>query len=143
MAGSEPQPRAFALLLRREKRLEDMLLDALIHPHAGIVDGYHDILAGNHVRMVARILRVQIDVGGFEGEFASLWHGIAGVDAEIDQDLLDLPGIHFDSPEAGKGESDEFHIFANEAAERSWRNSLKSSISSRKAVSTNRVNWKH
>ena len=46
--------------------------------------------------MLAGVGFVQFHVGGFEGELAAVRHGVAGIEGEVHDDLLDLPGIGFD-----------------------------------------------
>ena len=36
------------------------------------------------------------DVGGFDGEFAALRHGVAGIHGQVHDDLIDLAGIGAD-----------------------------------------------
>ena len=36
---------------------------------------------------------VEVRVGGLDDQLAAAWHGVSGVDGEVDQDLLDLAGV--------------------------------------------------
>ena len=60
---------------------------------------------------------VERDVGGFDSEFATLRHGVAGVDGEVHDDLIDLAGIGVDGAEGGAGNHDEIDVFADHAGE--------------------------
>ena len=50
--------------------------------------------------MDARKVFVQRDVGGFDGELAALRHGVASVDRQVHDDLVDLARIGADAPTA-------------------------------------------
>ena len=49
--------------------------------------------------MRSGVVRVQLDVGGLDGQLAALRHRVAGVDRQVHDDLLDLAGIGFDRAE--------------------------------------------
>ena len=56
----------------------------------------------------------QVDAGGFDRDHSSLGHGIAGVDDEIHQNLLDLPEVRANGAN-GAGFEGERDVFADHA----------------------------
>jgi hypothetical protein len=54
--------------------------------------------------MKAGVVFVERDVGGLDGKLAPGGHGVAGVDGEVHDDLLDLSGIGADRPEIRAGD---------------------------------------
>ena len=50
-------------------------------------------------------------------ERAAIRHGIAGVDGEVEQHLLDLAGIDLDAPQIGRQRADELDVLADDAPE--------------------------
>ena len=90
--GGEPQPGSFAGFLCREKRLEDAGLGLLVHADARIRHGQHD---------VPTRARFHHHVGRLDGQPPSPRHRVAGVDRQIDDDLLELPGIRLHSAQVG------------------------------------------
>ena len=67
--------------------------------------------------MCARVVVVQIDVRGLDGQLAAVRHGVARVDREVHEDLLDLPGIGLDVPEAADQEKRQLDVGAEEPTE--------------------------
>ncbi len=80
--GREPQPRALALLLRGEERLEEVAAHVLVHADPGVADNEPDTgaLAGN-------------EGGGLDGERPAARHRVAGVHGEVHDGELELPGV--------------------------------------------------
>ena len=66
--------------------------------------------------MAGRVSFIKGHIGCFDGDFAAMRHGIAGVDHQIHQNLLNLGGVYFyRSQTRGQG-CFEIYIFANHAA---------------------------
>ena len=53
------------------------------------------------------VLLVEVDVGGRDGQLAALGHGVAGVDRQVHDDLLDLAGVGLDQPEVAARDRDQ------------------------------------
>ena len=88
-AEREPQPRPFALGLRREERLEDLRLDLAGNSRAGVGDGERDAAGGGIVPdSQAETARALLAA-----------HGVVGVGDQVDEDLVELMGI---GPEHGQ-----------------------------------------
>ena len=100
-----------------EKRLEDMGLSFGIHAHAGVADGQHHVLARLRWGVQAGIAFVERDIGGLDGEFAALRHGIAGVDRQIHDDLFDLAGIGAHRAQFRARDHYQIDVFADQPGE--------------------------
>ena len=62
----------------------------------------------------ARVLRVELDVGGLDGELASRGHRIPSVGAQVHQDLLELADVGLDRAHVGGQHRHEVYIFPDE-----------------------------
>jgi hypothetical protein len=102
VARREPEPGSLPALLRREERLEKPRLDLLGDPDARVADCHADVRTGlsGHVRAGKRL--VQVGVGGLDRKDSAGRHRVAGVQDEIQDGLLDLPGVGLDLPEVGR-----------------------------------------
>ena len=90
---------------------------SVLHAHAGIGDGEHHVFSGREDLRRAREGAVELHVGGFDGQAAAAGHGVASVDGEIHDDLLDLAAVGLDEPEILYRAGVELDIFADEAAQ--------------------------
>ena len=75
-----------------------------------------DVVAGRHVEVGGGVL---VDEGVVEadGEFASARHGVARVDDEVHEDLLDLARVGSDLAQVRVHDDGEFDVFADGAVE--------------------------
>src|SRR5580700_7058392 len=64
-----------------------------------------------------RVAVINDQVLRFDGELAAERHGVAGVDGEIEEDLLELAGVGFDAAEGIAEAQAELDVFTNQAAE--------------------------
>ena len=92
-----PSPFAFG----GEEGLEDVLERLLIHAAAAIGDRQQRVVAGNGSRMVGAVGCVEGGVAGFDGDRAHSADGVAGVDAQVGEDLVDLDRVHLHGPRVG------------------------------------------
>src|ERR1035438_6458806 len=95
--GGESEAGAVADFLGGEEGLEDMALGFFVHALTGVAEGEADVLS---VRQVPGEPRAAIDIGGFDGQVAARRHGIAGIDGKIEEDLVHLPRVGEDVPQA-------------------------------------------
>src|SRR5271157_5334797 len=86
--GRKSKPRTLGALGSKE-RLENARLRFAVHPNARVADGEHDVVAWSKRSMRAREVFVERDVGRLDGQFAALWHGIAPVEGQVHDDLVD------------------------------------------------------
>ena len=64
--------------------------------------------------MLRGVIVVDLDVGGFERQRAALGHRVAGVDRQIEQDLVDLAGIGEHRAERRRRADDERDVLADQ-----------------------------
>jgi hypothetical protein len=66
--------------------------------------------------MSLHIVLVQIDIPGFNGEFASLGHCVPSIDGKIHDDLLNPSWVGIDLSQTWLSNGNELDIFANHTA---------------------------
>ena len=67
--------------------------------------------------MLTRVGSVEVNVARFDRQLPALWHGVASVDRQIHENLLDLPGVGPNAPEVRPEHRYEIDVFADETAE--------------------------
>ena len=67
-----------------------------IHPDAGVAHREQDVRPGRDLEMLHRVALVEGDVPGLDRDRPAVGHRVAGVDHEVDDDLVDLAGIGAD-----------------------------------------------
>src|SRR5579859_3348539 len=85
-----------AALLGGEEGLEDVGENGRVHACSCVVDGKAYVISHAGTRMCPRILRIEMCVCSLNLELAAVGHGVARVDCEIHDDLMDLTlvGLH-------------------------------------------------
>ena len=81
--GGEAKAGSLVLGFGGEERLEDVACDVGRNSRAVVTDREHDVGAGLDIEMESCVLIAEFDVGGFEGELASVGHGVPRVDDEV------------------------------------------------------------
>src|SRR6266446_4386224 len=81
------EPGALADVLGREERIEDFIDDVGRNAGAGVGHLDQHIVSRRHALVLHARGFGRIDIGGADIELAAVWHGIARVDREIDDDL--------------------------------------------------------
>ena len=112
----EPEPRALALLLGGEEGLEEVRLHVRVHADARVRHLEH------HVRArldpdPRRLVLADRAIGRLDGQPAAVRHGVARVDGEVQEHLLDLTGIGRHGSEVRRGHRDELDRLAEEPIE--------------------------
>jgi len=69
------------------------------------------------VDMAAGVGDVQLDIGRLDGDAAAAGHGVAGVNGEVQQDLLQLTGVHLTRP--GRAPASTTHSMSSPIRRRS------------------------
>ncbi len=89
----QAQAAAAAHLLGGEERLEDGGLQVRGDPHAGV--GHREAHVAARLEVAAAQAGRGVDLAGegAQGQGAALGHGVAGIDAEVEDHLLDLGGV--------------------------------------------------
>ncbi len=67
--------------------------------------------------VLARIVVVQLTVGGLNSQLSTSGHRVVRIDNQIGDHLLDLPRVCFDLPQAGRRYSNKFDLVANQSAQ--------------------------
>ena len=98
----QPQARALALGLGREEGLEGLVDDFLRHAAAGVAHGQQHVLAGRDLRVRGAVGGVQRGVGDLDGEPAGAVHGVAGVDRQVQDRVLELRRVDLGGPQAAR-----------------------------------------
>ena len=84
-------------------------------PGAVVGDGQQDVVARLHVDVMHGVLGVEVDVRRFDRQAAARYHGVARVDGQVDDDLLDLSRIEADGGEVLRADRREHDVFADQA----------------------------
>ncbi len=79
-----------------EERFEDLGAGLGVHADAGIADLERGVGAGLGPGMSLAEVVVHRSCSDGDGDAAAVGHGVSGVDTEIHQDLLELPGVGAD-----------------------------------------------
>src|ERR1700730_659808 len=115
--GGEAEAGSRAGLLGGEERFEDAGLGGGFHTVAGVGNGDDHVVSTLDRRMEMGVLAVDEKILRIDGELAAERHGVAGVDGEIEEDLLELAGVGFDAAEGIAEAQAEFDVLADQAAE--------------------------
>ena len=124
VAGGQAQPRAAAHFFGREKRFEDVFEDFKRNAGAGILHFHQHILAGGDdfvfsgcVEITGKIIdRSDDDVTGTNGELAAIFHRVARIDGEIDNNLFQLSLISLHHAQITAMLHFHLDVFANQSA---------------------------
>ena len=100
---------AFARFLGRKERLEDAGLGSRVHASARITDREHDVFADGYAVAGLRVVLIHHDVPGCQGKATAQRHRVASVHGQIQDHLLDLPGVGLHAPERGRREGRQFN----------------------------------
>ena len=113
----QPEAGALADFLGREERLEDLVDDVDRNAGAGVADvdphvvGRRHALVGQPLGFRRRYIR------GPHREPAAIGHGVAGVDGEIDDHLLELRDVDLDRPQIAAVHQIELDLLADQPAQ--------------------------
>ena len=88
---------SFIFPLGSEEGFKDAALRIDIHADARVGDGEHHKISARQAEGSLRANDIGRDMTGLERKLSAAGHGIAGVDHQIHDDLLDLPGIGADA----------------------------------------------
>ena len=102
--GRQAEAGAFAFGLGREERFEDLRLHVRRHPRSGVGDGNARPRAGR-IGNGARA----------DPQFAAARHGVARIDREIEERLLDLAAVAVDGRRGGIERGDQRDVLAEQA----------------------------
>ena len=97
----KPSPGALAGFLGRKERIENLVLNLPGNSRAGVRHRDAHVWANFGLRIHAGIGFVEHHIFHLDGQFAALGHGVARVDAEVQQDLVQLRRVAGDGPQVG------------------------------------------
>jgi hypothetical protein len=89
-------------LLGRKKRLKNPLPHFGRNPDARIANAEPDESPGPSANSIVGVGVGDFDARGGDGEPAALGHSVAGVQAQVEQDLIDLPHVGLDARQIGR-----------------------------------------
>ncbi len=117
MHRREPQPRALARGLGGVERLEDARLCLGVHAAAGVLDDQSHMRPGLESRACLSESVAELDIGGLDRQLPALQHGIAGIDREVHQDLLQLADVGEHGIDVGALEDLQPDVLADQSAQ--------------------------
>src|SRR5262249_2065097 len=85
--------------------------------NASVTDDQQHIGAWLDADMAARVLLIELNVGGLDRQLAAFGHRVASIDGQVDQHLLDLPGVGANQAEIGRRQHYQLDIFADQTAQ--------------------------
>src|SRR5690606_18046808 len=91
--GRQPEAGAAAYFFGGEEWFEDAGLGRRIHTHPVVGDSEHDVATRSYFDVSGRVGFVPFDVGRFYGDAPAVRQGVAGVDDQVHQDLLELTWV--------------------------------------------------
>ena len=115
--GGESQAGPFADLLGGEKRLKNAGARGFVHSAAGVLDRQERIIHGARLKIDATRIHIQQGIAGSDGQLPPLRHGVARIDGQVQEHLLDLAGIGLHQPKIGGQIGDKIDVFADKASE--------------------------
>ena len=103
VGGGEAEAGAFALFFGGEERLEDFIDNFRRHTAAGIGDGQADVFPGHGLEAAGVLSGDDFVVSADgDGSFAGAGlHGVAGIDAQVHDNLFEFADIGVGGPEGG------------------------------------------
>ncbi len=113
--GRQAKAGSFAFLFGRKEGFEDSSPHQFVDAGAGVADRQHDVGTGINTDVGARIFPVQLGVHSLDRQFATVRHRIPGVDDQVNQHLLNLARIRFDTLQIGRQFRAELNIFADQS----------------------------
>jgi hypothetical protein len=110
--GRQAQTGPLPFGLGREERLERPVQDLGRHPGAVVADLERDVPPGGQVGVGGRVGVIDIHVGRLDRQLAATGHRVAGVDRQVDQDLVDVAGVSKDAVEGRLEVGDQLYVLA-------------------------------
>jgi hypothetical protein len=113
----QPEAGAVALGLGGEEGLEDAVDGGLVHARAGVGDTQPDVAARPQAGPGLGVGGVGFQVVGLDAELPAARHGVAGVDGEVHQHLLELALVGLDEPQLGVADDLEIDVLTEGAVQ--------------------------
>src|SRR5208282_144283 len=100
-----------------EEGLEEPALRFRVHAHTRVRNAEHDVASRGNDTVPGLKASFEIGVAGGDGKRSAVGHGVAGVDQEVYESLLELMGIHAGVAQSRIEKRLEFDVLADQAAE--------------------------
>src|SRR5262249_56789027 len=100
--GCKTKPGALADVLGGVERIEDLIDYFGRDSGAGIGNLDQHVFADRHALVLQAPALLGADVAGADRQHAAVGHGVAGIDREIDDRLLELSDVGLDLPEIAR-----------------------------------------
>ena len=110
-----PVPLPFSLVVKNGSKMRARVCSSMPQPVSVTASCTYD--PGFTATWQRRVLLVDLHVGGLDRELAALGHGVAGVDHEVHEHLLDLTRVGQGQAEVGRERLDELDVFAEDPPE--------------------------
>ena len=88
-----------------------------IHAGAGVADGEHGVFPRRGGVVLRRVAAVELDVARLDRELAARGHGVARVDREVHDHLLQLTGVGPDGAQRRSQHGRQLHVLAQQPAQ--------------------------
>ena len=111
----QSQTAAFAGILGGEERLKDVRQHVWGNAGSGVGDGEDDPVAGRELGQHGRGFGPHVALLQRNREHAAIWHGIAGVDRQVGEELLDAGGIGVDGDLLLRANQQDADVFRQNA----------------------------
>ena len=115
MARPSPVPFPTSLVVKNGSKTRGRMCGR--YAEAGVGDRQKHVLARRHIAELGDIVLAEPRVGGLDGDVAAVGHGVAGVDDEIDDRVVDMARIGKGRPKARREYRFDFHRFADRAGQ--------------------------
>ena len=112
----EPKACPLARRLGGEKRLERPRGQISRHPLAGVANGQDDKVAGLQSQGFRRNA-IQADIVAPQAQSSATWHGVTGVDGEVQKRVLHLAGVRARGPNPLDALNNNGDVSAHRAAD--------------------------
>ena len=113
----QAEPGSLADLLGREIRFAESRARAVVHAAARVSHRQPHVWPGLDLGVLIRAGLIALGVGGFDGQFSAIRHGIAGIQDKVHQHLLDLSGIGHHPAKAHGAHNRKGHVFTQQPAQ--------------------------
>ena len=113
----QAKPCPLADLLGGEERIENLVDDLRRDARAGVGDFDQHVVGGRHALVAIRRAFLRGDVGGAHRELAAIRHGVARVDREIDDHLLELGDVGLHRPQVAAEHGFQLNLLADQTAQ--------------------------
>jgi len=110
----QSQSSALSGTLGGEERLEEVAARGFGHSDAGVGQRDHHVLARTHAQALGGEALVEMHQGGLNGELAAMGHGVARIDRQVHEHLLEPARVGLDGVLRGSRNGHQLDVFADQ-----------------------------